>query len=61
LLAKRGARAQSCLVDWNWRARSKLPGWLKWACSLKVAWLIEMGARAQSQRFGDFSPPSCCS
>ncbi len=51
----------SCLAGWNGRARSKLPGWLKWAHMLKVAWLIEMGACAQSERFGDFSPPSCCS
>jgi hypothetical protein len=27
---------------------------LKWVHALKVAWLIEVGAHAQSERFGDF-------
>ncbi len=43
-LAERGARAQSCLVDWKGRARSKLPDSLKGARTFKVVWLIEMGA-----------------
>jgi hypothetical protein len=41
------SRAQSCLIDWKGRARSKLLGWMKGACTLKVAWLIETGARAK--------------
>ncbi len=44
----RGKWLNSCLADWKGRARSKLPGWLKGARVLKVAWLIESGARAQS-------------
>ncbi len=39
---------QCCLVDWNGLMSPKLPGWLKWADEPKVAWLIEMGWRAQS-------------
>ncbi len=64
---------QCCLVDWNGLTSSKLLGWLKWAHELKVAWLIEMGSRAQtclldwSERLRSkwevwwFSPPPFCS
>ncbi len=40
LLTERGPRAQSCLVDWKGRARSKLPGWLKWPHEVKVRGLV---------------------